>query len=537
MVPLGGRNKGKGGSRFGRFLKGKGKAVTAILVVLVLLVTATAMSISELITMFEDADDEDEDQAGAFTTVTLYVQAMNTGNKPVENVTVDLQPTTKNKDGSEIQLPATGKDGIASTVIGTSGGDFGAPKDGEKILGSVSYYCDHGGTHCGPQTEQGVCATDPWVIPHGSVMYIREVDAKTLKPTGRVYGYAEATDIGGFSWPRKSNSGTGRNADGPAVNGQRYGMYDKYGGKTYKRIVDVWYPSKSAGAPWSTRLAEIVIVKNGGKTGCSVSSSYSGFSPTMSYKQCMKQGGSLAPLYNARSGGTVNSSGQASGFQNYSDYTVTCTGGLTCGKFGASGSLDVDSLVNGNTQTITIPGGKLKFWVDISTDQDGDLGAGATDYLDWMIKVSASPKVGYDCNGQGGGWGRYGHRRYNYNPGGCLDVDCSSFVFYALYNTGYLKGENPKAPFYTGTMGGILLKHGFKEVSMSQLKPGDILWRNGHTEVYVGGKQYSIGAHRDINGTHGKSGGNKATTEVGYAGGPPRRSPFKKAYRFMGTKK
>lgn len=123
MVPLGGRNKGKGGSRFGRFLKGKGKAITAILVVLVLLVTATAMSISELITMFEESD-EDEDQEGSFTEQVLYVRMTSGTPKkkgdPVKGATVTLtsQKGQNNQQaGDNIEMGPTDDNGEAYVVI------------------------------------------------------------------------------------------------------------------------------------------------------------------------------------------------------------------------------------------------------------------------------------------------------------------------------------------------------------------------------------------------------------------------------------
>lgn len=550
MVPLGGRNKGRNGTRFGRFLKSKWKAVTAILVVIVLLVTATAMSISSLITMFEDADDEDEDQAGAYTTVTLYVQAMTTDNKPVANVTVDLQPTTKNKDGSEIQMPATGKDGIASTVIGTSGGAFGDISSGTSYYMSCSgynptkYQRSHGNSHPHPECAgayggdsklrcyPGVLATDPFIIPHGSIVYIQVVNDKTLKPTGQVYGFGEAADTGGFLYPSGEQYGTAPASQGPIIAGYKpQGAHDRKGGKVYKRGVDCWFDTVEAASAWGTKLCKVTIV-DATKPGCMNGHLYVG----------KKDGGNGAyerqatwdRLQKARGGSVTDGSGGVAA--SYGDYTVTCTGGLTCGKFGASGSLDVDSLVNGNTQTITIPGGKLKFWVDISTDQDGDLGAGATDYLQWMKKVADTHQVGYSQT----------HRQYTNNPS-CKDVDCSSFVYYALLNTGYLKGESKTSAFRTDGEPAVLKKHGFKEISVDSQyspKPGDILWyrngRHGHTEVYVGGKGFTcIGAHADYNGKCGWSkGGRYNWPEVGMGDyGSAGKSGFTHAFRFSGTKK
>ena len=63
---------------------------------------------------------------------------------------------------------------------------------------------------------------------------------------------------------------------------------------------------------------------------------------------------------------------------------------------------------------------------------------GTTDYVQWMIQTAADDSVGYSQE----------HRFMN------PDVDCASFVFYALQNTGYnVSGY----PFTTANMGDILV--------------------------------------------------------------------------------
>ncbi len=111
----------------------------------------------------------------------------------------------------------------------------------------------------------------------------------------------------------------------------------------------------------------------------------------------------------------------------------------------------------------------------------------AADYISMAIALANDPLANYSM----------GNRLYIYNNNGTHDMDCSSFVFYALYCSGYLPGESPTAPFTTVSMGGVLRQYGFSRIGSSSdvtLRPGDILIRheNGlsgaedHTEIYIG---------------------------------------------------
>ena len=103
------------------------------------------------------------------------------------------------------------------------------------------------------------------------------------------------------------------------------------------------------------------------------------------------------------------------------------------------------------------------------------MGIGATDYLQWAIATANDDSHGYSQASRNG------------NP----DYDCSSFVFYALKNSGYDVGDRA---FATGGMPSVLQRLGFKMIPIpdeSQLQPGDILWwdgggSRGHTEFYLG---------------------------------------------------
>ena len=120
--------------------------------------------------------------------------------------------------------------------------------------------------------------------------------------------------------------------------------------------------------------------------------------------------------------------------------------------------------------------------------------SGVNDYVQWMINLAADNSHGYS----------QATRLLNPN------VDCSSFVYYGLLNGGgYSKSQLGSYPFDTGSMRSILEKIGFKGykfTGVSVLKRGDILWRSGHTEVYVGDGK-NVGAHTNYDGKNGDSSG------------------------------
>ena len=93
-------------------------------------------------------------------------------------------------------------------------------------------------------------------------------------------------------------------------------------------------------------------------------------------------------------------------------------------------------------------------------------------------------------------------RRYH-NP----DMDCSSYVYYCLVDSGYCTADELgcDSPFTTMTMGAALEKSGkFRKLdwdgSMDSLERGDILVdADAHTEFYAGNGQ-NYGAHGDFDG-------------------------------------
>lgn len=104
-------------------------------------------------------------------------------------------------------------------------------------------------------------------------------------------------------------------------------------------------------------------------------------------------------------------------------------------------------------------------------------------YMQWATSVADDNTIGYSMD----------HRQLD------PDLDCSSFVYYALKYGARFSMPVERA-FVTGTMEDALQKLGFEKheyTGEQGLQPGDILLdpaKNGHTEIYMGDGK-SIGAH------------------------------------------
>lgn len=99
------------------------------------------------------------------------------------------------------------------------------------------------------------------------------------------------------------------------------------------------------------------------------------------------------------------------------------------------------------------------------------------------------------------------------------DVDCSSFIAYALKEAGY---DISPASFTTANAVSVLTALGFEKIdySLSALREGDILWyrydgdSTGHMEIYAG-NGYMVGAHTStVNGVDYPEGGDQTGQEV-----------------------
>ena len=125
-------------------------------------------------------------------------------------------------------------------------------------------------------------------------------------------------------------------------------------------------------------------------------------------------------------------------------------------------------------------------------------------YVQWMINIANNNTHGYSWVPDDGGSYRY------FSP----DVDCSSFVYYGLLKgANFTTNEIGGSAFTTRDMIGILTKSGFKAytfTSQDNLQRRDILWRNGHTEVYIGDGQ-NVGAHWNYDGKVGDGDGREVS--------------------------
>ncbi len=148
-------------------------------------------------------------------------------------------------------------------------------------------------------------------------------------------------------------------------------------------------------------------------------------------------------------------------------------------------------------------------------------GNGAEAYTAWAERIAADDKVGYTMEVNSTPHSRTGFSRRADNDG-WGDVDCSSFVYYALLNNGWTEEElGGSYPFTTLTMVEILKGCGFKEVDFGgegDLQRGDILVSPSHTEIYAGeGK--NVGAHSDYDGNQGDGNGKEVSVGNYYDGG------------------
>lgn len=104
--------------------------------------------------------------------------------------------------------------------------------------------------------------------------------------------------------------------------------------------------------------------------------------------------------------------------------------------------------------------------------------------VEWACAIANDDTHGYD---QSSRWG--------------VDYDCSSLVISAYQQAGCPVKTNGAS--YTGNMINVFQKTGFQVfnyVSGMELIKGDVLWRSGHTEMYIGNGQ-NVGAHINEKGT------------------------------------
>ena len=124
------------------------------------------------------------------------------------------------------------------------------------------------------------------------------------------------------------------------------------------------------------------------------------------------------------------------------------------------------------------------FGNDSGSSSGGSNYSGDIGYIQWAVDIANDESHGYSqCNRTG------------------PDYDCSSLVYYSLINSGYSEEDLGSRPFSTSTEEESLSKAGFVKHTYveSELQPGDILWKSGHTGMYVGDGQV-VEAQQNENG-------------------------------------
>lgn len=159
----------------------------------------------------------------------------------------------------------------------------------------------------------------------------------------------------------------------------------------------------------------------------------------------------------------------------------------------------------------------------------------------WAINTCKAPNVGY---------GSY-ELRNQVTVNGITYYDCSSFIWYALHNGGFINIGPPSFTTYVWSMQTILPNAGFTEYNAGEVEwlPGDILlglWGKNefdnnydyqHTEmVYEGtgniGEGYLMGAHGRRNGTIPLADQVSIRDYLNYGSVTPTSTTYTKLYRF-----
>ena len=114
-----------------------------------------------------------------------------------------------------------------------------------------------------------------------------------------------------------------------------------------------------------------------------------------------------------------------------------------------------------------------------------------------------------------------------------LDRDCSSAILTCLSACGLIPASTH---MWTGNERELLKECGYVQVNMRNLKRGDILWKTGHTEMYLGNGLQG-GARIDENGgTHGYTAGDQTGSEIGRSAFDQDYWNWESAWRYFGTR-
>jgi GH25 family lysozyme M1 (1,4-beta-N-acetylmuramidase) len=97
------------------------------------------------------------------------------------------------------------------------------------------------------------------------------------------------------------------------------------------------------------------------------------------------------------------------------------------------------------------------------------------------------------------------------------DYDCSETMRMVIAAVGLVPWDYWTSYMWTGNEDEILTMYGFVRVDKNQPRPGDILWREGHTEIYLGDGLCGGARHGDAPGGLTGAQGDQDGTEITYS--------------------
>lgn len=120
------------------------------------------------------------------------------------------------------------------------------------------------------------------------------------------------------------------------------------------------------------------------------------------------------------------------------------------------------------------------------------------------FNAAANDNIGYDQSNRTSLYSLAKASGWNLSKVGRCECDCSSLVAVLANCAGYPVSKD----MYTGNERSVLKSAGWSQIaySASVLRPGDVLWRSGHTGVYVGTLPYYTYGSQSSN-THSSGSG------------------------------
>ena len=114
------------------------------------------------------------------------------------------------------------------------------------------------------------------------------------------------------------------------------------------------------------------------------------------------------------------------------------------------------------------------------------------------------------------------------------DRDCSSAVCECYVAVGVI----PEGTYcWTGNERAILKANGFVQVNLSHLRRGDVLWKTGHTEMYLGNGMQGGARIDEAGGVHGHTQGDQTGNEIGRSAFDQDYWHWESAWRYFGAER